>query len=360
MSFQGNSGQGGYGQGGYGQGGYGQGGYGQGGYGQGGYGQGGYGQGGYGQGGYGQGGYGQGGYGQGGYGQGGYGQGGYDQRGYGQGGYGQGYNRPPPYSGGQGGGPAGVPGGVPGAGPGGGPGGVPGGVPGSNPRPQFGFADPSQMDKEQQLHYWFSAVDTNGNGSLDAGELQRALINGDWSPFDMETIRMMISMFDSDMNGTIDFKEFTRLWKYIEDWKKCFQTFDKDGSGTIDRGELYESLKAFGFNVSNNVVDTLMKKFATMGRKDINFDKFIYACVTVKMLTENFKKLDTDNDGWINVNYENIQIFILVEMYTIVLDSLHHKQIMYCGRNHTHIAILCSGAIHSIPQIDFTPLSSHH
>ncbi|CDH53978.1 predicted protein [Lichtheimia corymbifera JMRC:FSU:9682] len=48
----------------------------------------------------------------------------------------------------------------------------------------------------QQLYGWFKAVDTDGSGQLTADELQRALINGDWSPFNIETVRMMVNMFD--------------------------------------------------------------------------------------------------------------------------------------------------------------------
>ena len=36
----------------------------------------------------------------------------------------------------------------------------------------------------------------------------------------------------------------------------------------------------------------------------ITFDRFVRACVVVKQLTESFSALDTDRDGWIQVNYE--------------------------------------------------------
>ncbi|KAJ2585862.1 hypothetical protein H4R99_008614, partial [Coemansia sp. RSA 1722] len=65
-----------------------------------------------------------------------------------------------------------------------------------------------------QLQYWFRAVDStyagithridicatviDGSGQLDAMELQRALVNGDWSQFSIETVRLMIGMFDRD------------------------------------------------------------------------------------------------------------------------------------------------------------------
>lgn len=59
----------------------------------------------------------------------------------------------------------------------------------------------------------------------------------------------MIGMFDRNNNSTIDFDEFASLWKYIDDWQKCFRSFDKDNSGTIDRNELKQALTAFGKNL---------------------------------------------------------------------------------------------------------------
>ena len=56
----------------------------------------------------------------------------------------------------------------------------------------------------------------------------------------------MIGMFDNDNSGTIDFKEFASLWKYIDDWQRCFRSFDRDNSGSIDRNELKMALTAFG------------------------------------------------------------------------------------------------------------------
>ncbi|PVU90589.1 hypothetical protein BB559_000703 [Furculomyces boomerangus] len=201
---------------------------------------------------------------------------------------------------------------------------------GTSPRPGYGGGygsaparpapppgPPNANPQQQQLYFWFQAVDTDKSGALEADELQRALINGDWSPFSIDTVRLMITMFDRDMNGTIDFQEFTGLWRYIEDWKKCFRTFDRDGSGSIDRQELFSALTAFGFRVSQQVVDALIKKMDMLGgiknkgRGDIGFDKFIYACVTVKTLTDSFRSLDGNNDGWIELNYDS---FLMVSL----------------------------------------------
>jgi len=56
----------------------------------------------------------------------------------------------------------------------------------------------------------------------------------------------MIGMFDRDNSSTISFDEFVSLWKYIDDWQRCFRSFDKDNSGSIDRNELKTALTTFG------------------------------------------------------------------------------------------------------------------
>jgi hypothetical protein len=43
----------------------------------------------------------------------------------------------------------------------------------------------------------------------------------------------------------------------------------------------------------------------------ISFDRFVRACVVVKQLSESFGKLDTDRDGWIQINYEQFMHCVL-------------------------------------------------
>lgn len=124
---------------------------------------------------------------------------------------------------------------------------------------------PPPPGADPQLWYWFQIVDTDASGYLTVDELQRALINGDWTPFNIETVRMMVVMFDTDNTGTIDFNEFTGLWRYIEDWQRCFRTFDTDGSGNIDARELRHALQTFGYNLSEPFVNILIQKFDRYG-----------------------------------------------------------------------------------------------
>ncbi|KAJ1656985.1 hypothetical protein IWQ61_003534 [Dispira simplex] len=170
---------------------------------------------------------------------------------------------------------------------------------------------PAGPPTPEMLRHWFNAVDEDKSGALSAAELQRALVNGDWSPFNIETVRMMVNMFDKDNSGTISFDEFAGLWKYIEEWKRCFMTFDRDRSGTIDGQELTHALRTFGYNVSPEVIKLLICKFDINGNGTVTFDNFIQACVTVRTLTEAFKRFDTDNDGWVQICYKDFLMLVI-------------------------------------------------
>ncbi|XP_038064329.1 peflin-like [Patiria miniata] len=89
---------------------------------------------------------------------------------------------------------------------------------------QPGYQQPGMPPgADPTLWHWFQAVDADHSGSISATELRQALVNGNWSHFNEETCRLMIGMFDKDRNGTINFSEFAALWKYIQDWKSCFE-----------------------------------------------------------------------------------------------------------------------------------------
>lgn len=67
-------------------------------------------------------------------------------------------------------------------------------------------------------------------------------------------------MFDSNNDGAINFNEFVSLWRYIDDWTKCFRSFDRDNSGNIDKGELVSALTQFG-NLLSDIVNTVLNRF---------------------------------------------------------------------------------------------------
>ena len=137
----------------------------------------------------------------------------------------------------------------------------------------------------------------------------------------------MIGMFDRDMTGTINFQEFGALWKYVNDWQTTFKSYDKDNSGSIDRGELkigmacssvsplsslsltlsplslpshththtislsfsLTALSSFGYRLSDRFYDVLIRKFDRSGHGTVAFDDFIQCCIVIQvMLSSSF------------------------------------------------------------------------
>lgn len=46
----------------------------------------------------------------------------------------------------------------------------------------------------------------------------------------------------------------------------------------------------------------------TTGKGDVTFDNFVQACVSIKSLTDSFRRFDTDGDGWIQIKYEDVSV----------------------------------------------------
>ena len=125
----------------------------------------------------------------------------------------------------------------------------------------------------------------------------------------------MIGMFDRDRTGTINFQEFGALWKYVNDWQTTFRSYDKDNSGSIDRGELktgigllfrlssplsltltplslthtislfsFTAMASFGYRLSDRFYDILIRKFDRSGHGTVAFDDFIQCCVVIQVM----------------------------------------------------------------------------
>jgi len=162
----------------------------------------------------------------------------------------------------------------------------------------------SPMPSREFLWNVFSSVDRDKSGYISADELQVALSNGTWNPFNPETVRLMIGMFDKQNRGTVSFEDFGALWKYVTDWQSCFRSFDQDNSGNIDRNELRTALTAFGYRLSEGLIETIVRKYDRSGRGIIYFDDFIQCCIVLYTLTSAFRQYDTDQDGIITIHYE--------------------------------------------------------
>jgi Ca2+-binding EF-hand superfamily protein len=190
-------------------------------------------------------------------------------------------------------------------------------------KPANGTGKPKPEGVDQEIWESFQAVDTDNSESITAVELQIALKKGDWPSFEIDTVKLIMSIFDTNRNGTIDINEYDGLWKYIKSWEGAFRHFDKNGNNAIDGDELEQALERFGYNLSPQLQDLLKRKYdvpwaykevtegadpATADNHSappgITFDRFMRACVVVKQLKESFEALDRDPLGRVKINYE--------------------------------------------------------
>ena len=106
------------------------------------------------------------------------------------------------------------------------------------------------------------------------------------------------------ISGTIDIHEFSALWKYVQDWKGCFDGFDTDNSGTIDQQELSRAFTSFGYRLSPEFCAMCVRVFDRASANTMKLDDFIQCCVMLKTLTDSFRKFDTNQSGVINISYQ--------------------------------------------------------
>lgn len=96
-------------------------------------------------------------------------------------------------------------------------------------------------------------------------------------------------MFDNDGSGTIGFDEFVSLWGYITEWHNTFQSLDRDNSGGLDRKEMRAAIFKFGYIISEEVLNLIMRKFDRLTRGTIYFDDFIQCCVKIQVSNFSFQ-----------------------------------------------------------------------
>ncbi|EAA63557.1 hypothetical protein AN2986.2 [Aspergillus nidulans FGSC A4] len=180
--------------------------------------------------------------------------------------------------------------------------------PSSRPPPS---PQPLGLPNDDQLFPLFRAANASNSGALTEQELGSALVNGDYTSFHPKTVKMMINMFDRNRSGSISFDEFVALWRYLAAWRDLFDRFDEDRSGRISLREFEKALVTFGYSLSQPFVTVLFTTFENKGRQvgkprasGMSFDLFVQACISLRRMTESFKRYDDDRDGYITVSFE--------------------------------------------------------
>lgn len=92
------------------------------------------------------------------------------------------------------------------------------------------------------------------------------------------------------------------LWGFLAAWRNLFDRFDVDRSGNISHDEFSEALVAFGYRLSPQFVQLLFRTYDRRHENAMSFDLFVQACISLKRMTDVFKKYDDDRDGYITLS----------------------------------------------------------
>ncbi|CAL8083554.1 unnamed protein product [Calicophoron daubneyi] len=151
-----------------------------------------------------------------------------------------------------------------------------------------------------KLHDAFNKVSGN-SGEIGATEL-RDILNAAFTkdiPFDgfsRETARSMIALMDTDLNGTLDFPEFKKLWSDLRLWQTIFKEYDRDKSGTFDAFELRCLMRSLGFRVSTRVLNAIVSRYSTPDGR-IYFDDYILLLVRLATVFDTYNAQEQLTDG---------------------------------------------------------------
>ena len=98
----------------------------------------------------------------------------------------------------------------------------------------------------------------------------------------------------------------------IAEYKEAFDMFDKDGSGTIEVGEIVKIMKNFGYPIKKSEAQRMISEIDDNGDGELDFEEFVtlmekqtnYVDQTEEELVLTaFKSFDKDHDGKIT-NHE--------------------------------------------------------
>ena len=116
--------------------------------------------------------------------------------------------------------------------------------------------------------------------------------------------------------------EYVSLTKEeVREINAIFQTFDKDGSGGIEVGELKDAMKALGLNKTKAEIKEVMEKADRDGSGSIEIDEFkelMAGMIKDRKVTDELKKVfriyDDDDNGFIEfANLRNVADAVAIE-----------------------------------------------
>lgn len=132
------------------------------------------------------------------------------------------------------------------------------------------------QDAEPPTRYetLFRALDRNGDGVVDIGELQQGLQNLG-IPLGQDAEEKIFTTGDANKDGKLDFEEFM---KYLKDHEKkmklAFRSLDKNNDGKIEPSEIVQSLQMLGLQISEKQAKLILQSIDSDGTMTVDWNEW--------------------------------------------------------------------------------------
>jgi len=128
--------------------------------------------------------------------------------------------------------------------------------------------------------------------------------------FSLPTAQMLIRVFDANKSGQIDFQEFVQLHQFVAVMQGAFYRHDADRSNRLDAREVGLALSESGFQFSQPVISSLIKKYTqgnwNSAKQELTFENYIQLSAFLGTLKSTFEVQDTDHDGIISMGFDQL------------------------------------------------------
>lgn len=141
------------------------------------------------------------------------------------------------------------------------------------------IAEHLSIEEVEVIRDMFTLMDSDGDGKVTFDELKTGLKKVGSQLADPE-IKLLMDVADVDGNGVLEYGEFVAVTIHLqkmendEHLRRAFMFFDKDGSGYIELDELEQVLYESG-QADIDVLNEIMKEVDTDKDGQISFDEFV-------------------------------------------------------------------------------------
>ncbi|XP_052174782.1 calcium-dependent protein kinase 30-like isoform X2 [Diospyros lotus] len=142
------------------------------------------------------------------------------------------------------------------------------------------IAEHLSVQEVEVIRDMFMLMDTDNNGKVTYEEL-RAGLRKVGSQLAEPEMKLLMDAADVDGNGVLDYGEFVAVTIHLQKmendahFRQAFIFFDKDGSGFIELHELQEALTDESGEIDADVLNEIMREVDTNKDGKISYDEFV-------------------------------------------------------------------------------------